>query len=78
MLQASLDALPAVGFGRGRGGGESEEESLIDFTQSPPTNLEHIKIPKIILPNQVSILYTISFVMSRHILIMIQLGGFFR
>ena len=46
MFQASLDALP-VGFR------ESEEESLIDFTQSPPTNLEHIKIPKIILPNQV-------------------------
>ena len=56
LLQASLDALPPpVRLGRSEAsapptgaGLESEEESLIDFTQSPPTHLE-LKIPKIIL-----------------------------
>ena len=56
LLQASLDALPPpVRLGRSeasapstRAGLESEEESLIDFTQSPPTHLE-LKIPQIIL-----------------------------
>ena len=50
IFQASLDALP-VSFGRGEACAhprlESEtelEESLIDFTQSPPPN---IKVPKI-------------------------------
>ena len=50
IFQASLDALP-VSFGRGEARAhprlESEtelEESLIDFTQSPPPN---IKVPKI-------------------------------